>query len=81
MGEISIRHDLKSENIFLINETFDAETMHAQASYLLQSKKADYVLCGWVELFDEKYKAVLYLVGPSGQTEHSINQINDLINK
>lgn len=63
LGEISIRHDFKSENIFLVSEEFDASTVYAQATYLLQSQKADFVLCGWVELFDEKYEAVLYLVG------------------
>ncbi|MBE8713899.1 hypothetical protein [Sphingobacterium hungaricum] len=63
LGEISIRHDFKSENIFLVSEEFDADTVYAQATYLLESKKATYVLCGWVELFEEKYQSVLYLVG------------------
>ncbi|HBI01239.1 MAG TPA: 3-oxoacyl-ACP synthase, partial [Flavobacterium sp.] len=32
------------------------------AKSLLQSKKATKVLCGWVEYFEEKYLAKLFLV-------------------
>lgn len=79
MGEISIRHDLKSENVFIISDEFDAETIHTQTSFLLSTNRADAVLCGWVELIDEYYKAVLYLVGTNGKHQHTINQIKDLI--
>lgn len=80
-GEISIRHGMKSENIFFVSDEYDAETIANSASYLLQKRKAEKVLCGWVELFADKYKAVLYLVENIGETEHNIKNIKQLLLK
>lgn len=60
-GEIAIRHGLQTENAFFIAEEFPEETIFAYADYLLQSGKANRVLCGWVEYFKEAYRAVLYI--------------------
>jgi uncharacterized protein YqgQ len=70
LGEISIRHQLKSENSFFIFENFNPAFMANYAKVLLDSKKADKVLCGWVEYYDEEYKAFLYLVTKKGDLEH-----------
>ncbi|HLT88798.1 MAG TPA: hypothetical protein VKZ57_14505 [Sphingobacterium sp.] len=61
-GEIAIRHGLQTEQAFFIAEEFPEETIFAYTDYLLQSDKAKRVLCGWVEYFQEEYRAVLYLV-------------------
>ncbi|NGM65718.1 3-oxoacyl-ACP synthase [Sphingobacterium sp. SGR-19] len=61
-GEIAIRHGLQTEQAFFVAEEFPEETIFAYADYLLQSGKAKRVLCGWVEYFQEAYRAVLYLV-------------------
>ncbi|TYR37716.1 3-oxoacyl-ACP synthase [Sphingobacterium phlebotomi] len=60
-GEICIRHGLQTENAFFIAEEFPEKTIFAYADYLLQSNKAKRVLCGWVEYFQEKYRAFLYI--------------------
>ncbi|TJZ61933.1 3-oxoacyl-ACP synthase [Sphingobacterium olei] len=78
-GEISIRHGMKSEQVFFVSDAFDATTIFNYATYLLASQKAKKVLCGWVELFEENYKAVLYLVERSGTKLHTINNINQLV--
>jgi hypothetical protein len=51
LGEISIRHQLKSENSFFIFDVFNTEFMSNYSNILLNSDKADVVLCGWVEFF------------------------------
>jgi hypothetical protein len=51
------------------------------ASLLLASKKADKVLCGWVEYFGEEYKAFLYLVATGGDLEHKIETLLTEYNK
>ncbi|WP_395048608.1 3-oxoacyl-ACP synthase [Flavobacterium sp.] len=81
LGEISIRHQLKSENSFFIFDVFNPAFMMNYASVLLDSNKADKVLCGWVEYFDEEYKAFLYLVGRKGSFEHKIKTILTEYNK
>lgn len=60
-GEICIRHGLQTENAFFIAEEFPRDTLFAYADYLLQSGKAKRVLCGWVEYFQEDYRALLYI--------------------
>jgi hypothetical protein len=74
-GEISIRHQLKSENSFFIFDEFNPTFMVNYAKVLLDSNKADKVLCGWVEYFNEEYKAFLYLVGKEGNLEHKIETL------
>jgi hypothetical protein len=71
LGEISIKHQLKTENSFFIFEKFNLSFMENYTNALLNSKKADMVLCGWVEYFNEDYKAFLYLVSKEGTTPHN----------
>ena len=81
LGEISIRHQLKSENSFFIFDVFNPAFMINYANVLLDSKKADKVLCGWVEYFDEQYKLFLYLVRREGKFEHKIESLLTEYNK
>jgi hypothetical protein len=81
IGEISIRHQLKSENSFFIFDEFNPAFMMNYANVLLDSKKADKVLCGWVEYYDEEYKAFLYLVAKEGNFEHKIETLLTEYNK
>ena len=81
VGEISIKYKLQSENIFFVTEKLDAELMFAYAETILMKEKANQVLCGWVELYEENYHSFVYLVGKTGQIEHSIENINNLHKK
>jgi len=71
LGEISIRHQLKSENSFFIFDAFNPEFMASYANILLETQKAGKVLCGWTEYINEEYKAFLYLVSDDGTTIHN----------
>jgi len=81
LGEISIRHQLKSENSFFIFEAFNPVFMENYANVLINIKKADKVLCGWVEYFAEEYKVFLYLVASEGNTKHQKESLETLYNK
>ena len=78
IGEISIKHQLKSENSFFIFEDFNSEFMTNYANSLLNSKKAEKVLCGWVEYYNEEYKAFLYLVSNEGELKHNKQTLETL---
>jgi len=71
VGEISIKHQLKSENAFFVFEEYNADFMVNYAHYLLESGKAEKVLCGWVEYYKNEYKAFVYLVENSGTIAHN----------
>lgn len=62
MGEISIRHKLKGENTFFIQDQFDAPFMEFYVKTLLNSSNLQCCICGWVEYLNESYEAVLMLV-------------------
>ncbi|WP_312902128.1 3-oxoacyl-ACP synthase [Chryseobacterium taichungense] len=62
VGEISIRHKMQTENAFFVLDEFDEEFLNNYSEQILQSGKADKVLCGWVELYQESYKAFVYLL-------------------
>lgn len=75
LGEISIRHQLKSENSFFIFDKFNPEFLSNYAKVILQTKKAEKVLCGWVEYFEEKYNGFLYLIYNEGDIEEQLKFI------
>jgi hypothetical protein len=81
LGEISIKHQLKSENSFFIFVDYNPEFMEKYSNILLETKKADKVLCGWVEYYNEDYKAFLYLVDKKGVLEHNNELLKKLYNQ
>jgi hypothetical protein len=81
LGEISIRHQLKSENSFFIFDAFNTEFMSNYSNILLDSNKADVVLCGWVEFFNDDYKAFLCTISKGENTKYTNETINTLYNK
>jgi hypothetical protein len=78
MGEISIRHKLYTENSFFIFDSFNPEFFANYAAILLDTNKAEQVLCGWTELFKNEYRAIMYLVAKEGTLEHTAHNIQTL---
>ncbi|RPD98592.1 3-oxoacyl-ACP synthase [Aureibaculum marinum] len=78
IGEISIKHQLKSENAFFILDAFNAEFLHNYACSLLENNKAESVLCGWVDYDNEKYDCFMYKVSQIGDIKHTINKLQNL---
>jgi hypothetical protein len=81
LGEISIRHQLKSENSFFIFADFNPVFMEQYSNILLENNKADKVLCGWVEYYNEEYTAFLYVVTKQGDFLHNEQTLIKLYNK
>jgi hypothetical protein len=81
LGEISIRHQLKSENSFFIFVEYNPVFMEKYSNILLDTQKADKVLCGWVEYYNEDYKAFLYLVDKNGELAHNQELLKKLYNQ
>jgi hypothetical protein len=62
VGEISIRHKMQTENAFFVLDEFYEDFLNNYSEQILQTGKADKVLCGWVELYQESYNAFVYLL-------------------
>ena len=78
MGEISIKHQLHSENTFFVFEKFNANHLYINADFLLKRNKAEMVLCGWADFDDNNYEAFLYLVSENGNIAHLAEEIERL---
>lgn len=61
-GEICIRNHFKGETAFFVSENFDANFMEGYVRGLLNTNILQACVCGWVELLQDEYKAVLFLV-------------------
>ncbi len=61
-GEICIRHHFKGENAFFISPEFDADFLEQYVNNLFNNNILQSCICGWVELLEEQYKTVLFLV-------------------
>lgn len=62
IGEICIRNRFKGEHAFFIQERFDSRFIEKHVSYLLDQDIFQACICGWVDVLDGDYKAVLFLV-------------------
>ena len=69
MGEISIRHKLRTENSFFILDSYDSSVLNNYADALLAAGKADQVLCAWVDKDDDQYESIAYLLERSDSDE------------
>ncbi len=81
IGEIAIKNSIKGENSFFIFDKFDADFMSSYINSLLDSKKAQCCITGWVDLYKNKYEAFLYTVEKQPaelNIEHTTEQLNKL---
>ena len=80
IGEISIRHQLKSENGFFVFENYNANFHYNYENILIQNNKSEAVLGGWVNIDEDSYEAFLYLVSQKGTLEHTEQNLKQLYN-
>ena len=62
MGEICIRHHLKGENTFFIQEQFNPGFIHHYIKQLFDNEIVTCCIAGWVEMDGDQYEAAFYLV-------------------
>lgn len=83
IGEISIRHNLKGENAFFVNQNFDSNFISNYVLSLFRNNKTDACIAGWVDYSEDDYKAFVYLVQKKcvGQlADHNDKEIDKLNN-
>ncbi len=62
IGEICIRHKIKGENAFFVSDHFEPEKVVEFVNILLEKDRVQACLCGWIELLEDKFESVLFLV-------------------
>ena len=84
IGEISIRHHFKGENAFFVFKHFDGNFIAQYVNSLFDNKLIRNCICGWVDIFKEDYRAILFLAESDNPqnaipfTAENMNQLNQL---
>jgi len=78
IGEICIKHKIYGENIFLISQFFNAQTLHLHVNELFEKTNTRYCITGWVECNEATYEAFLMLV--VNEKSDNVFDINTLEN-
>jgi hypothetical protein len=84
IGEICIRNHFKGEQALYIQPEFDAEFIAQQIDYLLDKNILQTCICGWVDVFEQDYKAVLFLVEmrkTDKSVDFSAEKMSNIFNK
>ena len=66
IGEICIRHGVKGENAFLVSEKFNSGQVLDYVSDILDNRRAEACICGWVEILGNQFRAMIALVEKDG---------------
>src|SRR5690606_21810022 len=81
LGEISIRHQLQSENVFFIFDSYLPEFLVPYVDAMLDNGRTRSALCGWAEITEQTCDLLLLHVGTSVGTQHNVAQLKRLYNE
>jgi hypothetical protein len=62
IGEISIRHKITGEGLFMVGEKFDPGFIHTYVNQLFSENIIKCCIAGWVETDGKNYDSVLYFI-------------------
>jgi hypothetical protein len=62
MGEISIRHGFKGENVFFTADRYDEGFLVDYTKQLMEEGAISAALCGWIEVMGNAYEVILHQV-------------------
>lgn len=79
IGEICIKHGFKGENAMFVFDQFNADFLHRYVTDLLDNSGMTSCICGWVDVYNNDYKAVLYLVSITEEEKSAIPFTKDNI--
>ncbi|MGK6351653.1 hypothetical protein [Parapedobacter sp. DT-150] len=78
MGEISIRHQLHSENVFFIFDRYLPAFLVPYTHAMLGNEKTDGIISGWVEVTEQRCDLFLYHIGTEGGIPYTAEQLEGL---
>lgn len=72
LGEISIRHLLRGENIFFISENFDTTFIADYTVNLLDTTRHKACIIGWVNYSEHDFESAMFFVENAGQNKQGL---------
>jgi len=71
MGELSIRHLLRGENIFFVSEKFDAAFIMDYTVNLLNTTRHKACIIGWVDYLEKGFESALFFIESANRNKQS----------
>jgi 3-oxoacyl-(acyl-carrier-protein) synthase len=62
IGEIAIKYKITGENAFFVTDAFNADLLYNYAKNLFNQGAAASAICGWADIDNGNYEALIYLV-------------------
>ena len=81
IGEICIRNNFKGENACFVFEGFNAAFLKEYVDDLFINRLVKVCICGWVDVLEEYYKAVLFLVAGEKQKRDAVQFTEENMNR
>lgn len=82
LGEISIRHGFKGEQLCLVDEKFNGEELHFWVNDLLTNRGMEACLCGWVDAYDKhKDICLFWITKQEDAMDFTKDKLQELYNK
>ncbi|HEY9177766.1 MAG TPA: hypothetical protein VIN07_08755 [Flavipsychrobacter sp.] len=82
LGEISIRHEFKGEQLCLVDEKFNGEELHFWVDDLLTNRGMEACLCGWVDAYDKhKDICLFWITKQEDAMDFTKDKLQELYNK
>lgn len=82
LGEISIRHGFKGEQLCTVSKTFDTTELEFWVSDLLNNRGMEACLCGWVDVYgDQKDICLFWITKQENGKPLIVATLNELYNQ
>ncbi|PPL03736.1 hypothetical protein [Parapedobacter indicus] len=81
LGEISIRHQLHSENVFFIFDRYLPEFLVPYTEAALDDKQIEHAIGGWTEISEHTCDLLLYHIGKLGSIPHTVAKLKRIYNE
>ncbi|MEZ5198911.1 MAG: hypothetical protein R2764_21795 [Bacteroidales bacterium] len=69
LGELSIRHTFRGENVFFVAEKFDSQMLVDYTTNLLNTTRHKACIIGWVDFLAEGFESAMFLVEDASHCE------------
>jgi hypothetical protein len=84
IGEVAIRNRFKGENAFFVFKQFNGNFITEYVTGLFDNQLIKTCICGWVDIFKEDYRALLFLIETDNPgtaltfTAENLNHLNGM---
>jgi hypothetical protein len=81
MGEVSIKHQLKSENVFFVLDKFEANHLINYTNQLFEQQRVNQAIIAWIDSINHQFEGYFFKIEKQGTLELNKENIQIIIKK